>query len=496
MDYNNNIRPVLNNRWKLEGNSLYYYGLRNYPYTLQRIIKLSQHEVEFITTFNGYTTLHELLKSHVLTKMLKRLLSENIIVDVNNVRKIPNSPDEAQYCTNCIANDFIIPGLEFDINGKCALCQADEHIINSISTPIPTLTKNDLFFIKNKDTCNKNRNKSRFDIALMYTGGKDSSFLLYYLAKVCKLRVLACTWTIPFMSPNAKANIKAAKERLKNVEFVERKILPEHLNIMYKTSMQLQKNTCLCPSLAYVIFYPLFVLEQVPYIVSGVEDVQHKNMILNGFIPLNIYKASNSKLLHTLINVLRIITFKPPYKKGQLETLTYLKQLAYKNNFTNNLAKKIFNYQNEMVEYLSTIFNTVPEILNPLVDTLKKIKRSKNIPALVNINLNSISPGGIYNWDSIKKILNKELGWQGTKQSGNDKGLHTSCIVEDGKDHSQFTRFLNMESMIIPFSAVELSSAVTSGNLSREQALDELKKMPGFSTEPPLGYKLMQNYKA
>jgi len=31
--------PVLQNRWKLEGNAIKYYGLRNYPHTLQRIIK-------------------------------------------------------------------------------------------------------------------------------------------------------------------------------------------------------------------------------------------------------------------------------------------------------------------------------------------------------------------------------------------------------------------------------------------------------------------------
>jgi tRNA(Ile)-lysidine synthase TilS/MesJ len=35
--------------------------------------------------------------------------------------------------------------------------------------------------------------KGRFDVAVFYTGGKDSTFLLYYLAKVKNLRVLALT---------------------------------------------------------------------------------------------------------------------------------------------------------------------------------------------------------------------------------------------------------------------------------------------------------------
>ena len=62
--------------------------------------------------------------------------------------------------------------------------------------------------------------KSRFDVAVFYTGGKDSTYLLYYLTKVLNLRVLALTWELPFMSESAKKSIEGAKNTLSNAEFI------------------------------------------------------------------------------------------------------------------------------------------------------------------------------------------------------------------------------------------------------------------------------------
>lgn len=469
--------PVLQSRWQLEDRVLKYYGLRNYPHTLNRTIKITTKEASFIQALDGETPLKVITRQYPPTRKIHDLMAEEVIVDLSQVRELPASLDTAQYCGNCAANDFMLPGLEFNATGTCALCQAEEHLTGKLTTPLPTLTGHAL---------QAKMSKSRFDVALMYTGGKDSSFLLYYLAKVLKLRVLACTWAIPYMSPNARANIQSAKYRLPNVEFVERTILPRDLDKMYKVSLELQGNTCLCPSLAYVIFYPLLVSERVPYIITGVEEAQHKNMIYNGFIPLSVYKLAVSPAVHNAINILRILTLRPPYKKGQMAAVAYLNQLTSKTS----ILKKLLGYRNEMVEHLHMAFNAVPEILGPLKRTLASIDHTGNIPVFVNINMNSISPNQSYDWKAIKKLLKAELGWQGDEQ---DKGLHTSCIVEDGKDYAQFTRFRKMESMLIPFSPVELSAAVIAGNITREQALAEQRKLSGFSVEPPHACQVMQH---
>ena len=98
--------------------------------------------------------------------------------------------------------------------------------------------------------------KSRFDVALFYTGGKDSTYLLYYLSKVKGLRVLALTWEIPFISESARASIEGAKRAFDRVEFITRSVCRADLKRVYRRLYELAGNTCACPSLAYLLFYP------------------------------------------------------------------------------------------------------------------------------------------------------------------------------------------------------------------------------------------------
>ena len=85
-----------------------------------------------------------------------------------------------------------------------------------------------------------------------------------------------------------------------------------------------------------------------------------------------------------------------------------------------------------------------------------------------------------------------ECGWVAPKDDG--KGLHTSCKIEKCKEHSQFARFYHMRSTMIPFSALEIAIASRSNNLSREDALAELKASLGFSLEEIPECAIMREY--
>jgi hypothetical protein len=167
---------------------------------------------------------------------------------------------------------------------------------------------------------------SRFDAAVFYTGGKDSSYLLYYLSKVCKLKVLALTWEIPFMSEQAKKSMENAKKYLEHVEFISRKIDSEDLGNIYKKLYALQGNTCACPSLAYIMFYPLLVQENIPYLVLGNEPAQAKALLFNKMAPLFVYRLANSHAIQRLINAARVVTLHKPLKPGQFHMLMTAKQ--------------------------------------------------------------------------------------------------------------------------------------------------------------------------
>lgn len=190
---------ALQSRWKLEGRRLVYYGMRNRENLLQNEIRLSRKQAAVIASLPKALSGREL-------RVLKKLLGLQV-VQASEVRPIPTSLKEAVFCARCSANDFMIPGLEFDANGLCPMCQTEEET-RTLRSIVPLVREI------------PRAKHSRFDAALFYTGGKDSTFLLYYLSQVMGLRILALTWEIPYMSESARKSIENAKQRFPRVEFI------------------------------------------------------------------------------------------------------------------------------------------------------------------------------------------------------------------------------------------------------------------------------------
>ncbi len=456
----------LQNRWKIEGNKLVYYGLRNVPDLLRNEIKISRRQKKILSQLPCELKPEEIA-------ILKGLFGKQV-VKITQKRKTPTSLDEARFCKSCVANDFMIPGLDFDQNGLCPMCQTAKNTEN-LKSVVP---------IKNTFSRSK---KSRFDVAVFYTGGKDSTFLLYYLSKQQNLRVLALTWEIPYLSDSAQKSIENAKKKLKNVEFITRKISDADLKKIYRKLYELNGNTCACPSLAYVLFYPELVINRVPYFVVGNEPVQMLGLFYNRMAPKISYSFGDNKLLNTLIAIGRIVSFRPPLRRGQFHTLATMKQLAYGDSF----LKRISGYDNELVSNVVTAIKEVPEILKPLKRAIRASSFTGNIPAFVHVDFDEIS-GCMYDWENVQTIIKKECGWIAPDQ--NDKGLHTSCNIEKCKEYTQFLRFYYMKTRMIPFSALEISLASRNRNVSREKALNELKNSLGFSLSEVAECKAMKEY--
>ena len=398
----------------------------------------------------------------------------NQIVEKDKLLKVPTSLSESKFCSRCAANDFIIPGLEFDENGLCPMCQtADE--VSDLKSLVPLL-----------DDIPKSK-RSRFDVAIFYTGGKDSTFLLYQLAKVRGLRVLALMWEIPFMSDSARKSIENAKKCFQNVEFITRSVSRQDLNKIYRKLYELSENTCACPSLAYLLFYPELVECRVPFFVVGNEPIQALGLYYNHMAPKFAYHFADVKALSFLINAGRILTLHLPLKRGQLQTLLTMKQIAYGDN----PLKKLSGYSDPLVSNVVEAIHQVPEILPPLRRSIRRSSWNGNIPAFVQLDFDKLC-GGKYDWNRVKEILIKECGWVCPDDS--QKALHTSCKIERCKDHSQFIRFYNCRSKTIPFSAIEISLASRNCGRSREEMLYELENLLGFSLDAPHECAVMKEF--
>ncbi len=456
----------IQSRWKLETNVLRYYGLRNQPEMFKNTVKLTKKQRTIIEKFPCELTADEI-------GILKNLIGVQIVKSEDK-RVIPSSLDEARFCKTCIANDFIIPGIEFDAEGRCPICQSADKTKN-LKSIVP---------IVNTFPISK---KSRFDVAVFYTGGKDSTYLLYYLSKVLNLRVLALTWEIPYMSECAKKSIENAKTFLDSVEFISRKVSNDDLRKIYSKLYALSENTCSCPSLAYVLFYPELVANKVPYFVAGNEPAQLLGLYFNHMAPKIAYTFSQNKVFNLFLNIGRVSTLHPPLKRGQFHTLATMKQLAYGDSKIKNLA----GYSNQLVYNICEAIKEVPNILNPLKRAIRSSSWTGNVPAFVQVDFDEIC-GGVYEWRKIKNTIIRECGWIAPEEA--DKGLHTSCKIEKCKEHSQFVRFYHMRSTMIPFSALEIAIASRSNNLSREEALKELKTSLGFSLDTIPECAIMREY--
>lgn len=446
----------IQNRWKLEGCRLHYYGLRNAPDTLKSDVRVTKRQAEILSSLPRKLSKKEL-------SAVKKLLGRQIIVDETQLKYIPKNLSEATFCVDCSANDFIIPGLEFDAAGRCPMCQTADEVKN-LKSVVPLVDEI------------PRSSKSRFDIALFYTGGKDSTYMLYYLSKVKNLRVLALTWEIPYMSDCAAQSIANAKKNFENVEFITRSVSRNDLKKVYGKLYSLSENTCACPSLAYLLFYPELVANKVPYFVAGNEPVQMLGLYYNHMAPKIAYSFARSRLLTLLMNIGRFLTLQPPLKQGQFQTLMTMKQLAYGDN----PIKKLSGYSNELVSNIVEAIHSVPELLPPFKKAIRNSSRTGNVPAFVHFDLDKIC-GGKYDWNKVKSILINECGW--VAPSDENKALHTSCRIEKCKDHTQFLRFYNCRSKMIPFSAIEFSLASRLCGRSKEETLYEMENLLGFSLD-------------
>lgn len=477
------MKLVLQNRWKIDNNYLIYYGLRKKPNTFKNKIKISMKTKEALFNLDSFSEIKSLkeIKSINARLQINKLIKEKIIVDIKDLNVYPDSLDQANYCIHCSANDYIIPGLELDEKELCPIC-SNFKSLKKIHSVLPTLT-----------TIPKNK-AGNFDLALFYTGGKDSSFLLNHLIIDLKLNPLVLTWNYPFFSNYSKENIESAKGILKDTVFINKSLNKQDESLIYKRSMELNNNPCICPFPAYALFLETLREKKIPYLLLGNEPTQMISHIYNNISKKIMYKKWAQSLFRVYYNTARLLTFKKPLKKGQIEFLILLENLAYgKARF---IKSKIGD--TSLIANIHESLKAAPNFINKLRNEVEKASKDGNLPCLIHMDFNKISKKSFssnkiledsYDWNRVKKILEENLNWKGQK----DKLLHTSCDIESCKDYTQFIQFKNMETLIIPLSALEMSIAVNMKSISRQDAIKELKNKSGFRSTPPSESKIMED---
>jgi PP-loop superfamily ATP-utilizing enzyme len=129
---------------------------------------------------------------------------------------------EIKTCTRCILTSQI-PNISFNTDGVCNFCTDYEKEKQYLDRDYVALEKKMISTLKVSK-------KHPYDCMVLYSGGKDSTYMLYRLANHYKLRVLAFTFDNHFIPPETYANI----------DRVLKKINVDH--IVYKPSWNLNKT--------------------------------------------------------------------------------------------------------------------------------------------------------------------------------------------------------------------------------------------------------------
>ena len=455
--------PVLQYRWAVresrDGKVLVYYGLRNPPHHQETVLPLPDSLAETLAGLDGSAALDRLPETVRESEDFLRLVSQGVVVDRQDQRQ-PSTADHKRTCTRCVADDHLLPGLEFDARGVCAFCQCYELAEQEGGSAGPRNTVDDAALLS---IAAANRD-SRFDVMVLCTGGKDSTYLLWYLAKKLGLRVLAASWNMPYTNDTCRRNIRRSLELLPDVELVERTLPINVIREAMRSQFGQVGMPCLCPTVAHVLFFPLAAQERIPVVMQGVEEVQ---LAVMSYVMRNL-QGGNGKVPPA-----------PPSIREQ--TLQFLGMTASPPEPANP-----FSLTAEFIRYQSSIRKVLDPIYRPLDRFLARAKQNASafVPQFLRLKTNALYGS----WRAATDLMHKEMDWK--MPPGQKSLLHTSCRLEKVKDYCQNMRFRNMRTTAFPQSIVEVSAGVYFGLLSREEALREVEAL-GYHHEPEVMAELL-----
>jgi len=133
-------------------------------------------------------------------------------------------------CAKCVLPKTF-PNISFDEQGVCNFCRAHKEAGAVIE-------EKKQYLEKFKDLIKKTSGRGDYDCTVSYSGGKDSSYTIYVLKRIFKLKVLALVMDNGFLSPQAFKNVNTISENLE----VDVQIFRPDFNLMKKIFSYAAKN--------------------------------------------------------------------------------------------------------------------------------------------------------------------------------------------------------------------------------------------------------------
>ena len=237
---------------------------------------------------------------------------------------------EPRVCRRCILPESV-PGITIDENGICNLCA--EH-----AGVGPAAEQGEAAFLKALAPVGRH---AVYDCLCLYSGGKDSTYMLYVLSRKLKLRVLAMTLDNWFLSPQTQVNIRTTLQRLETVDHVQ--VRPSWCSVQtaFRAGFSFQPGTPLGDK-AYLLGHACFSCFGLICMYAGQLAMQKgiRNIVL-GATPGQLtqksvsdlrlrYKSASDGFRSTVLPLMRDLakrdpSFKPYARMGPLKLFRVLR---------------------------------------------------------------------------------------------------------------------------------------------------------------------------
>ena len=170
--------------------------------------------------------------------------------------------DEALTCPSCL-NDAAVPGIEFGADGVCSYCREYEEWKDRLTD----WARLDELWLQRVEY-HRGRGE-QYDALVGLSGGKDSTYVLYQLAKVHGLRVLAFTIDNGFLNEWARGRVAEIIKTL-DVDHLFVDFPKEVLAPLYKMSIMATGAPCSgCSYAVYSATIKLAEERKIPMAVHG-----------------------------------------------------------------------------------------------------------------------------------------------------------------------------------------------------------------------------------
>ncbi len=196
-------------------------------------------------------------------QLLQHPLIEQCTLQLVHQRQ--KDPEPKQHCTRCgLPSNY--PGSSFDSRGLCHLCSDFDTYQDKVQAYFKDLPQLRALF---RNISNNRRGD--FDCLMLLSGGKDSSYALYQLAKM-GLKIYAVTLDNGFISDGAKANVSQAVTTL---GIPHTFVTTPYMNEIFKDSLKLHSNVCQgCFKTLYSLALKIAHKKSIPAIVTGLSRGQ------------------------------------------------------------------------------------------------------------------------------------------------------------------------------------------------------------------------------